>query len=69
MPEMRFTAFLALSVDPRVIISRSASETNVRLFFLPMTSKSIKYHSSFLLLLTFYVAFIKRHSVFVVVPH
>ena len=29
MPETRFTEFPALSVDPRVGISRSASETNV----------------------------------------
>ena len=33
MPETRFTKFLALSVDPRVEISRSASETDDRLFF------------------------------------
>ena len=39
MPETRFTEFPALSVDPRVGISRSASETDVRLFFLPMTLK------------------------------
>ena len=29
MPETRITSFLALSVDPRVGISRSAVETNV----------------------------------------
>ena len=34
MLEMRFTKFPALSVDPRVGISRSASETNDRLYFL-----------------------------------
>ena len=39
MLETRFTEFPALSVDPRVGISRSASETDVRLFFLPMTLK------------------------------
>ena len=39
MPETRFTEFPALSVDPRVGISRSASETDVGLFFLPMTLK------------------------------
>ena len=55
-PETRFTEFPALSVDPRVGISRSASETNVRLFFLYMTLKIIKYHPSFLLFMTFYVA-------------
>ena len=35
------------SVDPRVGISRSASETDVWLFFLSMTLKIIKYYSSF----------------------
>ena len=34
MPETRFTKFLALSVDPGVGISRSASETDDRLFFI-----------------------------------
>ena len=33
MPEKMFTEFPALSVDPRIAISRSASETDVRLFF------------------------------------
>ena len=33
MPETRFTEFPALSVDPRVWISRSASETDVWLLF------------------------------------
>ena len=33
MPETSFTEFPALSVDPRVGISRSASETDVWLFF------------------------------------
>ena len=32
IPETRFTEFLALSVDPRVGISWSASETDVWLF-------------------------------------
>ena len=36
MPETRFTSFLALFVDPRVGISRSASETDDWLFFLPI---------------------------------
>ena len=48
MPETRFTDFSALSVDPRVGIFPSASETNVGLCFLPMTLKIIHYHSSFL---------------------
>ena len=56
MPETRFTEFPALSVDPRVGISRSASETDVRLSFLPMAFKIVIYHSSFLSFLTFYVA-------------
>ena len=42
MPETRFTSFSALSVEPRVGISRSASEIDVRLFFLPMTLRNIK---------------------------
>ena len=52
MPEM----FPALSIDPRVGISLSALDTYVWLFFLPMTLKIIKYYSSFLLFMTFYVA-------------
>ena len=39
MPETRFTEFPALSVDPRVGISWSSSETDVWLFFLPITEK------------------------------
>ena len=35
MPETRFTEFPALSVDPRVWISRSASETDIWLFLCP----------------------------------
>ena len=41
MPETRFTEFPALSVDSRVRISRSALETDDRLFFLPMALKPI----------------------------
>ena len=37
MPETKFTEFPALSVDPKVGISRSASETDVWLFVLAMT--------------------------------
>ena len=37
MPETRFIEFPALSDDPRVVISRSASETDVRLFYLNFT--------------------------------
>ena len=56
MLEMRFTEFQALSIDPRVGISRSASEeTDVWLVFLPVTIKIIKNHMSFLLLMPFYV--------------
>ena len=39
MPETWFTEFQALSVDPRVGISRLASGTDVWLFFLRMTLK------------------------------
>ena len=34
MPETRFTEFTVISVEPRVRISRSASETDVFLSFL-----------------------------------
>ena len=53
IPETRFTEFPALSVDPRVGISRPASETDVYLLFLPMILKIINNHLSFS---TFYVA-------------
>ena len=43
MPETRFTEFPALSVDPRVEISRSTSETDVCEFFLPMTLTVISF--------------------------
>ena len=36
MPETRFTSFPALSVGPKVGISRSALKTNDGLFFLPV---------------------------------
>ena len=39
MSETRFTAFSAQSVDRRVEISRSAADTDVGLYFLPMTFK------------------------------
>ena len=67
MPETRFTSFPALFVDPKVGIYRSASETNVLLFSLPMTLKIIIYHSSFLSFLTFILRqtsiLFERHSV------
>ena len=50
-PETRFTEFSALSVDTGVGISRTASETYVLLFFLPMTLKGIIHNSSFFLFL------------------
>ena len=56
MPYTRFTEFPALSGDPRVGISLGASETDVWLFFLPMTFKIAIYYSSFLSFLTLYVA-------------
>ena len=48
MPEMRFTVFLALSVDQRVRISQAAFEAHVWywLFFLPMPLRNIIYHLS-----------------------
>ena len=54
MSEMRFTEFPTLSVDPKVVISRSTSETDVLIYFLTYGIKLIIYH--FLLYLTFYVA-------------
>ena len=48
MLETRFTEFPASSVNPRVGISRSASEIVVLIFYLPMKLKIIIYHSSFL---------------------
>ena len=39
MPEMRFTEFPVLSVDPRVGIFWSVLETDDGLFFLPITGK------------------------------
>ena len=52
MSEMGFTEFPALSVDPKVVISRSTSETDVLIYFLTYGIKIIIYH--FLLFLTFY---------------
>ena len=49
MPETSFTKFPALCIDQRDGISRSASETDVRLFFLPMTLKIIFDHHFFYL--------------------
>ena len=66
IPEISFTEFPAISVDPRVGISRSASEIDVCLFFLPMTLKNIIYHLSFLLFLTFYDLFRTSFGVFMV---
>ena len=40
IPETRLTEFSALSVDPRVGISRSESETDVSLSVLPMILKN-----------------------------
>ena len=69
MPGTRFTEFFALSVDPRVGIFRSASETNVCLFFLPMTVKIIICRSYFFLfdILRRITIFYERHSAFSVV--
>ena len=49
----------ALSVDSRVGISRSASETDVKVpfsYYVSVTLKLIFFHSSFLVYLSFYVA-------------
>ena len=56
MLETRFTEFPALSVDPKIGISRPTSENNVLLIFLSSTLKVVSNHSSFLVFLTFYVA-------------
>ena len=74
MPETRFTEFPALSVDPRVGISWSASETDILLFFLPITLKIIKFHSSVLLVLLLEIllcitTFNALHSVFFMVAN
>ena len=69
MPEMRFTEFPVLFVDPGVEISRSASETDVSLFFLPM---SLDVTNSYLLFIISHIfdilhcimTFSERHSVF-----
>ena len=53
MPETRFTE---LSVDSKVGITLSALETDVGLFFFPVTLKMPNYHSSFLSFMTFYFA-------------
>ena len=41
MPQTRFTEFPALSVDPKVGISRSASETDVGFIFLTYDIKNL----------------------------
>ena len=57
MPETRFTEFPVLSVDPKVEISQSASETDDRYHFCyTYAIKIIIYHSTFLLFQTVYVA-------------
>ena len=55
MPKMRFTELPAVSIDPRVGISRSASEADVLFYFLPMTLKIVILYPPFLSFLTFYV--------------
>ena len=45
MPETRFTKFPALSLDARVRISWSASETEDWLFFLPIIEKIEAFNS------------------------
>ena len=70
MPETRFTEFLALSVDPRVGISRPASETDV--LFLPMALKNylLSFVISFIFdLLHHLTTFSERQSVFFMVAN
>ena len=67
MPETGFTQFPALSVDPRVGISRSASDTDVGLNFLTCHIKNCYLLSiiSFIFdILRRITTFSKRHSVF-----
>ena len=61
MPETRFTRFLAFSVDPRVRISWSVSETGGWLFFLPIIDS---FHKSFVYYFRkrYMMANSKRHS-------
>ena len=46
MPETRFTEFPALSADPRVRISWTASKTDDSLFFVPIIVKIEAYKKS-----------------------
>ena len=64
MPKTRFTQFPAFPIDLKVGVSRSASETNVRLFFLPMTLRIVMYHSLLLLFRLFYTAKNRTNSVY-----
>ena len=61
MPETRFTEFPALSVDLRVGISRSASETDDLLLSLPIIGS---FHNSFVyyFLKRYMMANSERHS-------
>ena len=56
MPETRYTEIPAQSVDPRVRISQSASETIFWLFLFHMTSEILFIIRHFLYFFTFYVA-------------
>ena len=51
MPEARFTELPALSVDLRVWVSRSVSDTDDQLFFLPLNGKnrSLFYNNIFII--------------------
>ena len=60
MPETRFTEFPALPVDPRVGVSRSASETDELFFFFPIIGC---FHTSFV----YY--FLKRYMAAISVRH
>ena len=69
MPKTRFTGFPALSIDGRIGISRSASQIDVCLLFLPITLKffEIVYHFFHYDILCRITTFYECHSVFFVV--
>ena len=47
MPETRFTSLPALSIDPRVGISRSESEPMINFLFLPIVKNDAEIRTSF----------------------
>ena len=76
MPETRFTAFLAISVGPRVGISRLHRRPIFDYFFSSMTLKIIKYFSILTSFFNFIFDIVRRistlydcHSLFFVLAH